>query len=222
MKILLTRKSPALPLFIRLFPIFYINLKTLFIDKKEILLYYISMRYKSNKKGLPRCKLCFAAEELKGMAEAILRDDFILVDDGEFDLALTEKDGTFVICRTNGSVCATVDRPVTAESLLQSIPDFAETTADVGFTADKSTLSAVLGDKSVTLTETEFRLYSAIIKKGGSYVSAEELSTAVWGRFDRNLCTVYVSYLRHKLDAVFGDGTLITARGKGYRLRDTH
>ena len=171
---------------------------------------------------MPRLMLRIPTEELRKMAESLLHDDFSVVDNGDFDLSLTEKGDTFVICRTDGTLCNTVSRPTTSGTLKQAIFDAIENTEEIRFTADTVTLSAVLGDKSVRLTETEFRLYSAILEQNGGYVSLKKLSTAVWGKYNRNLCTVYVSYLRRKLDSVFGDGTLITARGKGYRLRDTH
>jgi len=219
--IILPEKTSLCPCLFDLLRYFAYTEKALVIDNGLNLVYYISMRNYNIKSHVPRCLLRIPTEELYRMVKSILYEDFILVDDGEFDLSITEQDEIFVICRSDGSVCATVNRPTTANSLKNALCKAVENTAETRFKADPATLSAVLGDKSVRLTETEYRLYSAILESGSSYISAEKLSILVWGKYDRNLCTVYISYLRRKLDSVFGDGTLLTARGKGYRLRDT-
>lgn len=153
------------------------------------------------------------------MIAAILNEEIRTVAEPPFDLLISVETDCITVALPDGTDCVRVERPVTPDELKQAVGFFACGQGNLPYSADPATRSAVLGDISVSLTETEFRLYSAILENGDGFTTAKDLSLAVWGRYDRNLCSVYISYLRRKLDTAFGDGTLITARGKGYRLR---
>lgn len=170
---------------------------------------------------LPACLIRAHSEELGTMIAAILREDVRTVAEPPFDILITEETDCIILSLPDGSDPVRMERPFTPHELKQAVGSRTRGQNALLYSADPDTRSAVLGEASVTLTETEFRLYSAILENGDRFTTAEELSLAVWGKPDRNLCTVYISYLRRKLDAVFGDGTLVTARGKGYRLRST-
>lgn len=169
---------------------------------------------------LPVCIIKTKYPELEQMIRVILGGRVSFITEGTADLIIEDEDfgiSVFSTCRNDHVF---IERPFSEDTLIGSIEALADDQIFLGFTADEKNLLAVLGDVSVKLTPTEFRLFSTILKNGREFISANALSEAVWGRCDRNLCTVYISYLRRKLDLTFGDGTLITSRGKGYRLRD--
>lgn len=73
--------------------------------------------------------------------------------------------------------------------------------------------------KQVKLTEREADLFKYLMSRRGETVSREDIRKNVWeknGVIDTNVTDVYVSYLRRKLKPLFGDGVIISVRGKGY------
>lgn len=202
------------------------------IDNHAFVLYYYAMEnIKYTKKESPDLQYCLVQTkypELERMIHAILDDRFVFSNDGIAPVLLIvdgtsdgSDDGNSIVLFSSDKMRSeTLLRPFSADDLISAAERVAWQTASSGFSADESRCLALLGDRSVKLTATEFRLYSAILEHGDGYISAKALSEAVWDKYDRNLCTVYISYLRHKLDSAFGDGTLITAHGKGYRLRE--
>ncbi len=168
---------------------------------------------------LPRCLIKTKYPELDEFIRAVLdgivdfsdvQDPSVIIEDHTDGISLASSDHTMLF----------VERPFSPDVLVDTVKKLCIHCSERKFSADAENRLAILGDDSVTLTDTEFRLYSAILENGGEFISADELSMAVWGRHDRNLCTVYISYLRRKLNSAFGDGTLITASKKGYRLRE--
>lgn len=193
------------------------------IDKRGFLLYHNSMENKrdlhTDGAHLPVCHVITDHPELKQMIAAMLCGHFAVSDTEAPELVIRESGGFVILSDPRKTRELRLERPFGRTALVDaaySIP----AAGSIGFTADGNTLSVSLGETSVQLTPTEFRLFSAIADAGGQYMTATELSEAVWGKTDRNLCTVYISYLRRKLDSAFGDGTLLTVRGKGYRLRE--
>lgn len=73
------------------------------------------------------------------------------------------------------------------------------------------------GEKSVRLTPREAACFRILYRRRGETVSREELSGPAGSR--SNLADVYVGYLRKKLRPLFGDGVILSVRGKGYSLR---
>ena len=73
-----------------------------------------------------------------------------------------------------------------------------------------------IGDATVTLTEVEFRLFSALVSREG-FISREELSQTVWGEHESGLLNVYVHYLREKLEKN-GERIIISSRREGYKI----
>ena len=80
---------------------------------------------------------------------------------------------------------------------------------------------ASLGDRTLVLTPTEFRLLEALVRRKGRVASEEDLIREVWGseRSDPALVRRYILMLRKKLET---DPSLPvwvqTVRGFGYRL----
>lgn len=77
-----------------------------------------------------------------------------------------------------------------------------------------------LGQKSVRLTDREFRLFSLLYENRGQAVSKSALTAAVWpDGVDGNACEVHMTHLRKKLIPLLGDGAVAGIRGKGYILK---
>ena len=165
------------------------------------------------------CRLEPMPTELSILIAAAVSHAFTVTEDVDCNTVISADSDGVTLTSSDGAI--TLPRPVSITALAEAAERAASSASAYSYSADKESRSAILGDTAVTLTDTEFRLYSAILENRGRFTSKEELSMAVWGKNDPNLCTVYISYLRRKLDSAFGDGTLITARGKGYRLRDT-
>ena len=89
----------------------------------------------------------------------------------------------------------------------------ADARAAVSF--DGETVS--LRGQSVRLTPREAACFRILYEHGGETVSREELAGPAGSR--SNLADVYVGYLRKKLRPLFGDGVILSVRGRGYTLR---
>jgi DNA-binding response OmpR family regulator len=77
------------------------------------------------------------------------------------------------------------------------------------------------GDTPIELTPREFSLLEFLMRRAGDAVSKADILHHVWDANydgDANVVEVYVGYLRRKIDAPFGQQTLQTVRGAGYRL----
>jgi len=88
---------------------------------------------------------------------------------------------------------------------------------------DPATRSVRRGDAAIELTAKEFALLEFLMRRGGDVVSRTELLDHAWDFAfdgDPHIVTVYVGYLRDKIDRPFGRASLETVRAAGYRLRD--
>jgi two-component system OmpR family response regulator len=77
--------------------------------------------------------------------------------------------------------------------------------------------------QSINLTVKEFALLEYLMRRGGEVASRADLLDHVWDFAfdgDPHVVSVYVSYLRDKIDRPFGRASLQTVRGVGYRLGD--
>ncbi len=83
--------------------------------------------------------------------------------------------------------------------------------------------SVARGGREVRLTPREFELFALLYEARGAVVTRDEIHAALFGRRERkkssNPADVYAQYLRRKLKPLFGDGVILSARGKGYYLR---
>jgi two-component system, OmpR family, response regulator len=79
------------------------------------------------------------------------------------------------------------------------------------------------GEQKISLTGKEFALLEYFMRHTGTVLSRSELVEHVWDFAfdgDPHVVTVYVGYLRAKIDRPFGRTSLETVRAIGYRLRD--
>jgi two-component system OmpR family response regulator len=78
------------------------------------------------------------------------------------------------------------------------------------------------GEQRIELSEREFALLEAFMRRPGHVLSRVELLEQAWEadyEHRSNVIDVYVRYLRGKIDRPFGTRALETVRGAGYRLR---
>ena len=83
---------------------------------------------------------------------------------------------------------------------------------------DPATRRVWRGEAEIALTQREFSLFEAFMRRPGEALSRFELLEAAWdGAYENrsNVIDVYVGYLRQKL----GRTSIETVRGHGYRLR---
>jgi DNA-binding response OmpR family regulator len=86
---------------------------------------------------------------------------------------------------------------------------------------DMKKYQASLGNRTLDLTPTEFRLLEALVERKGKVASDEDLMREVWGgnRSDPALVRRYILMLRKKLEPDPSNPVwLRTVRGFGYRL----
>ena len=74
----------------------------------------------------------------------------------------------------------------------------------------------------IALSSQEFTLLEALMRRPGRTLSQFELLDLAWDRAYENrsnVVSVYIRYLREKVDRPFGRASIETVRGVGYRLR---
>jgi two-component system, OmpR family, response regulator len=79
-------------------------------------------------------------------------------------------------------------------------------------------------DTEIALTAREFTLLETLIRRPGETLSRYELLEDGWDEAYENrsnVIDVYIGYLRDKIDRPFGVGSIVTVRGRGYRLEAT-
>ncbi len=78
------------------------------------------------------------------------------------------------------------------------------------------------GETEVALSQKEFALLEAFMRRPGEVLSRFQLLEHAWDyEYENrsNVIDVYVRYLREKVDRPFGSSSIETVRGSGYRLR---
>jgi two-component system, OmpR family, response regulator len=88
---------------------------------------------------------------------------------------------------------------------------------------DPATRRVWRGDAEVFLSQREFALLEAFMRRPGQALSRLQLLDHAWDyayENRSNVVDVYVRYLRDKVDRPFGVTSIETLRGHGYRLRE--
>jgi two-component system response regulator MprA len=86
---------------------------------------------------------------------------------------------------------------------------------------DPGTHAMRLGDETVSLTPTEFRIFATLAAKRNDVLRRSELVAAAWpdgAIVHENTLDAYIARLRRKLVDVGSPDTITTARGVGYSL----
>jgi two-component system OmpR family response regulator len=89
---------------------------------------------------------------------------------------------------------------------------------------DPATHSAWRGETELQLSSKEYALLELFMRRPGEVISRFELLEHGWdmGYENRsNVITVYIRYLREKIDRPFGRNAIETVHGAGYRLRES-
>ena len=77
---------------------------------------------------------------------------------------------------------------------------------------------ARLDGERIRLTESEYKLLSLLIAKGGKFATREELTLGTFGEgVDGGSLNVYIHYLREKLERG-GEKVILSSRKLGYRI----
>jgi len=87
---------------------------------------------------------------------------------------------------------------------------------------DPSTRQVWRGDVEIALSTKELVLLETFMRRPGQVLSRFDLLEHAWDysyENRSNVVDVYVRYLREKLDRPFGENSIETVRGAGYRLR---
>jgi two-component system OmpR family response regulator len=87
---------------------------------------------------------------------------------------------------------------------------------------DPATQQVWRGETELYLSSKEYALLELFMRRPGQVISRFELLEHGWdiGYDNRsNVITVYIRYLREKIDRPFGRSSIETVRGAGYRLR---
>jgi len=80
------------------------------------------------------------------------------------------------------------------------------------------------GETEIELTAREFAVLEYLVSNVGHVVSKRDVLDHVWDHAfdgDPNIVEVYVRHLRTKIDLPFGEASIQTVRGSGYRLTET-
>ena len=88
-------------------------------------------------------------------------------------------------------------------------------------TLDPSTRVCKRGEQRIDLTTREFAVLEFLMRRQGEVVTKAEILDHVWDfgfDGDSNVVEVHISALRRKLDKPFGESTIETVRGAGYKL----
>ena len=88
---------------------------------------------------------------------------------------------------------------------------------------DPAARSVARDGSSIDLTAREFALLEYLMRHPGEVLTRTQLIEHVWDfayEGDSNVVDVYIRYLREKVDRPFGERSIETVRGVGYRLRE--
>ena len=78
------------------------------------------------------------------------------------------------------------------------------------------------GEEEIALSSKEFAILESFMRRPGEVMSRFQLLEHAWDyeyENKSNVVDVYVRYLREKIDRPFGEHSIETVRGAGYRLR---
>ncbi|MCD7035671.1 response regulator transcription factor [Metabacillus sp. GX 13764] len=85
------------------------------------------------------------------------------------------------------------------------------------------TREVIRGERTLTLTPTEFELLVYLLINKNKIVTREGILTNVWGyeyEGETNIIDVYIRYLRKKIDQEGEEPLITTVRGVGYMIKD--
>jgi two-component system OmpR family response regulator len=91
-----------------------------------------------------------------------------------------------------------------------------------GLRLDPASREAWRGDTVIRLSVREFDLLETFMRRAGQALTREQLLEHAWDpSYDNrsNIVDVYVRYLREKIDRPFGEQSIETVWGVGYRLK---
>ena len=205
------------------------------IDKREQRLYNKYMydfifneNTQENKKGL---SVRGFTETYKNMLVSVLSDGFRLTDTPSLviaesdELAGDEGIPAIIIGSSAGkkSGRAYLSRPVNIKELRMLAAALSEkreapSNPEAVVTNDDG-CTVSYGGSTARLTKLEYELF-IMLKNADAPLSREYIRERLWKNTEKtNISDVYVCYLRKKLSHLFGEGFIVSIRGKGYVMR---
>ena len=107
--------------------------------------------------------------------------------------------------------------------LRRTTPEEEETSLTIGpITMDQDTHEVQVGDTSVELSPTEYKLLRYLMQNPNRVLSKSQILDHVWEydfNGDAGIVESYISYLRRKLDPLTDESLIQTKRGFGYLLK---
>ncbi len=107
--------------------------------------------------------------------------------------------------------------------LRRTTPEEEETSLTIGpITMDQDTHEVQVGDTSVELSPTEYKLLRYLMQNPNRVLSKAQILDHVWEydfNGDAGIVESYISYLRRKLDPLTDESLIQTKRGFGYMLK---
>jgi DNA-binding response OmpR family regulator len=90
-------------------------------------------------------------------------------------------------------------------------------------TLDLATRQCRRGASVIPLRAKEFAILAYLLERPGEVVTKSDLLKDLWDdAAEPNLVEVYISALRRKIDVPFGQQSIVTVRGAGYRIVALH
>lgn len=107
--------------------------------------------------------------------------------------------------------------PFLFEDVISLVRDAKEQNTERRLRLLKDDKCVILGDERIQLTDLEFKLLDTLMSRSG-FVDRKTLVNTVWGEgFDGGILTVYIHYLREKLEKQ-GEKIIMTSRAEGYAI----
>lgn len=105
---------------------------------------------------------------------------------------------------------------------IDALSSLFEAVSSGGITLIEAQRSVRLADRTVKLTELEYRLLALLLSARGSFVDRERILSDVWGeKADKGIINVYIHYLREKLETD-GEKIILSSRNYGYRISEKY
>ena len=107
--------------------------------------------------------------------------------------------------------------PFLHEDIISLVESAEETARERTLKLEGDSRSVSFGEERISLTELEYKLLAILLSKDG-FVDRQTLLRSVWGNnFEGGVLTVYIHYLREKLEAG-GERVILTSRTHGYAI----
>ena len=147
----------------------------------------------------------------------------------EGGFSVVEADADIAVCdidtvrRQNGAVTLSKNEGADLRLPLRlgELSEYLGRDSSVKLSFDKSEKTVTLSGEKIKLTELEAELFSVLYEAQG-FVSREEILSSVWGEGkEMGIVSVYIHYLRAKLERQ-GEKLIVSSRKGGYAIAEKY